>query len=203
MRMLLAMACVLGLAGVLGGCAGVDQRMTRLTYMPTRAAAQTTGPLVAVAMPAEGHGLPRNAGGEPIVADIVGSGGKRKAGVVVVEPIDAWVGNAVTAELRAAGVNAGLGLDAKEGRPVVKTEITQLKNESKTQWSSVAVTSTIRLEFAVEKGGAKVGGVDAVGTAKVDRAGEFKDVVHDAMEKALRDALVKATPRLVELTRGG
>lgn len=202
MRMLLAAVCVLGLTGVLGGCAGVDQRMTRLTYMPTKAAAQTTGPLVAVAMPAEAHGLPRNAGGEPIVADVVGSGGKRKAGVVVVEPINAWVGNAVTAELRAAGVNAGLGLDAKEGRPVVKTEVTQLKNESKTQWSSVAVTSTIRLEFVVEKDGAKVGAVDAVGTAKADRAGEFKDVVHDAMERALRDALVKATPRLVELTRG-
>jgi hypothetical protein len=113
------------------------------------------------------------------------------------------VGYAVTAELRAAGVNAGLGLDAKEGRPVVKTEITQLRNESRTQWSSVAVTSTVKLDFVVEKDGVRVGAVEGLGTAKVDRAGEFKDVVHDAMERALRDALVKATPRLVELTSGG
>lgn len=195
MKVLLAAVCVLGLAG----CAGVDQRMTRLTYMPTRAAAQTTGPLVAVAMPAEAHGLPTNTGGEPIVADIVGSGGKRKAGVVLVEPMAPWVGNALVAELRAAGVNAGLGLEAREGRPLVKTEIAQLRNESRTQWSSVAVTSTIRLEFLVEREGAEVGRAEAVGTAKVERSGEFKDVVHDAMERALRDALVKAVPRLKEM----
>lgn len=186
-------------AALLVGCKGVDQRMTRLDYMPTKPAAATSGPAVAVAMPADASGLPRNAGGEPLVADVVTKGGKKRANVVVVESIPKWVGNAVTGELRAAGVNAALGMDAAPGRTVVKTEIEQIRNATDSKWSSGAVDTTIMLKFRVERDGRELGTAESTGQAHVQKAAEFKDVVQMGMEQALRDCLIKAMPRLAEL----
>ncbi len=189
-------------ATLLIGCKGVDQRMTRLDYMPSKPAQANSGPAVGVIMPAEAHGLARNANGEVLVGDVVTRHDKRRAGVVSVKPLAPWVGKAVEEELRAAGVNAGLGLEAKAGRPIVKTEIQQVLNESDSRWSDAVVETTIRLGFTVERDGITVGTVDSTGKARVERAAEFKDLVSDGMEQALRDCLLKAMPRLVQLTQG-
>jgi hypothetical protein len=188
-------------ATILGGCSAQDQRITRLDYVPSKAAAKTGGAPVGVAMPTEAHGLPVNKLGEPIVGDIVKQGGSASGHVLLVDSLPKWVGNAVTGELKAAGINAGLGLEPKPGRAIVKTEIAQLKNETKSQWSSNSVTTTIGLEFKVEKDGQNLGTVQAVGTGKVEAAAKLTDVMHQAMQMALHDALKKGAPPVVDILR--
>jgi hypothetical protein len=186
----------------LTACSGQDQHIIRLDYRPTKTAAPTaTGAPVGVAVPTESHGLAVSRLGETIVADVVTQSGRKTANVLVSDSIPKWVGNAVVNELKAAGVNAGLGLEPDAGRVIVKTEITQLKNEVKSQWSSSAVTTTIGLTFRVERDNAAVGTAHVTGQAKVEAAKKLTDNIHDAMELALRDALKKATPELVKLVR--
>ncbi len=192
--------CVMALV-VGGGCKAQDQKITRLDYLPGKAAPQLTGSPVGVAMPTEAEGLAVSKTGEPIVGDVVKHDGSVSAHVLVADSIPKWVGNAVTGELKAAGVNAGLGLEAKPGRAIVKTEITQIKNESKVQWSSNLVTSTIALEMKVEKDGQVLGTVQAAGNGKVERAGALPDVMHEAMQQALHEAMKKGIPQVVELLK--
>jgi hypothetical protein len=187
--------------GLLGGCQAQDQRITRLDYMPGKPAAKLTGPAVGVAMPAEAHGPARNNQGEPIVGDIVKSNGSVSGHVVMVDSIPRWVGSAVAGELRAAGVNASLGLDPKPGRAIVKTEIVQIKNETKSQWSSNAVNSAITLSFKVEKDGVAVGSVEATGAGTVEAAAKITDVMQEAMQMALHDAMKKGIPDVANLIR--
>ena len=189
---------VASLSLMLWGCSAQDQRITRLDYTPGKAAAKTGGQAVGVAMPTEAQGLPVNKLGEPEIGDVVKHDGKVSAHIIVTDSIPKWVGNAVTGELKAAGVNAGLGLEPKPGRAIVKTEITQLKNETKSQWSSNAVTSTIALEFKVEKDGKALGTVQATGTGKVESSSKLMDVIHTAMQLALHDAMKKGIPPVVE-----
>ncbi len=196
--MLARTVVVIALAALLGGCKAQDQKITRLDYLPAKAAPQLTGAPVGVAMPTESEGLAVSKTGEPIVGDVVKHDGSVSAHVLVADSIPKWVGNAVTGELKAAGVNAGLGLEAKPGRAIVKTEITQLKNESKVQWSSNLVTSTIALEMKVEKDGQVLGTVQATGNGKVERAGTLPEVMHEAMQQALHEAMKKGIPGVVE-----
>src|SRR5205085_2318309 len=144
---------------------------------------------------------PVNKLGEPVVGDVVKSGGSVSAHVLVTDSIPKWIGSAVAAELKGAGINAGLGLEPKPGRAIVKTEVTQLKNETRTQWSSNAVTSSIALDFTVEKDGKVLGDVHAAGAGKAESAAKLTDVMHQAMQAALHDALKKGIPPLADLLK--
>jgi hypothetical protein len=183
-------------AGLLGGCTAQDQRIERLDYVPGKPAPKITGQAVGVATPTEAHSLPINKLGEPIVGDVAKHDGSVSAHVVCADSIPRWVGTAVTGELKAAGINAGLGLEAKPGRTIVRTEVTQLKNETQSQWSSNAVTSTIALDFRIEKDGKRVGAMQVTGTGKVESAAKLTDVMHEAMQMALHDAMKKVIPDL-------
>jgi hypothetical protein len=194
---LLVFLCLL--CSLVGGCAGQDQR-TSLRYIPSPAA-PSRGEAVAVAMPSEAHGLAVAKTGQPIIGDVVTNTGRKTASVLVTDPIPQWVAAAVVGELKAQGVNAGLNLQPKAGRAVVKTEISRLKTETKSQWSSSAVVSTIGLDFIVERDGQQLGAYQAAGTAKVEGARKMTDNMKESLERALRDAMKKAAPELAKMLR--
>lgn len=162
---------------------------------------EPTKPAVAVVIATGEETFPHDSQGRRVIGFHDTS--KKKADVVTIEPMGRWVSEAIAGELRFAGYQAAAVDDASGAICVVRPKIEELRLNSRTVVYNEEESVTIGLSYTVELGGTVVGSDSYSLRRDFSPFASIGPSKRVALEKTLRDVLIKIIPRMSKMIDSG